>query len=389
MKTLGMGAEETAGFAISAFGMVCSLGHDAANACAAARSGVQRPQPLDYFRVRSPYDGKTETIVGHPVPILTVGFETRARLLRLLAAGLTDLKASIGIAPLEDAKVYLSVPDPGRVETGLDLIQYEATRRQRIHLAAVSSPPTVTQEYGHELVGDAAEVAGFRTRPSTRIFYSGHTGVSEGLDVACHELSAGAVPAAIVGGVDSLLDEDTLTWLHNAGRLKTRALPAGLQPGEGCALLYLDRRLTAPSQKRIATVVMGVRDAAEPAALLSGEPPVGTALADAIAGVAALLSSDSSEKPWLVTDQNGETYRALEWGNAACRLAARNSVVSGAPLWYPAASFGDTGSASGAIAMCVAACALERGYAPSRMALVTSSGDGSQRAAVALSAVMN
>ena len=370
--------------------MVASLGHDAANVCAAARSGITRPQPLDYFRVRSPYDGKTETVVGHPVPILTRGFETRARLLLLLAAGLSDLKASIARVPLEDAWIYLSIPDPWRTEKGLELIQYDATRQQRIQEAAASPLRTIDEEYGRELVGDSAEIAGFQAKPDTiHIFYSGHTGVYDALNAACRDLAAGAVPAAIVGGVDSLLDEDTLTWLHNTGRLKTRAMPAGLQPGEGCALFYLGGGRVAQRKGCIASFVTGLRGAIEPAPLLACKQPTGTGLADAISGVSALVRSNSDERPWLVTDQNGETYRALEWGNSVCRLAARQSSVSDAVLWYPAASFGDTGSASGAIGMCLAARALERGYAPSSVALVTSSADGQERSAVALRAVMN
>ena len=76
----------------------------------------------------------------------------------------------------------------------------------------------------------------------------------------------------------------------------------------------------------------------------------------------------------------------MEWGNAVVRLVAQSPRFAEPVLWYPAASFGDTGAASGAVALCMAIRAFERGYAPAQTATIISSADGSNRAAVRVTA---
>ena len=87
-----------------------------------------------------------------------------------------------------------------------------------------------------------------------------------------------------------------------------------------------------------------------------------------------------------ITDQNGESYRAMEWGNTMVRLTARSQTFAEPLLWYPAASFGDTGDASGAVSLYMSSCAFERGYAPAKTVVVISSSDGPSLAAVLLKA---
>ena len=65
-------------------------------------------------------------------------------------------------------------------------------------------------------------------------------------------------------------------------------------------------------------------------------------------------------------------------GYTLVRLKSRHPL-STARTWLPAASFGETGCASGALAVCVAVRALERGYAGARqVAMDLSSEDGAR-----------
>ncbi len=50
-------------------------------------------------------------------------------------------------------------------------------------------------------------------------------------------------------------------------------------------------------------------------------------------------------------------------------------------MWYPAGSFGDTGAVGGALAICLATSAFERGYAPAPSVGILSSADAGRRAA--------
>ena len=116
--------------------------------------------------------------------------------------------------------------------------------------------------------------------------------------------------------------------------------------------------------------------------MLSGEASTGVALANAIKAAVASTSRTNGQLSWFITDQNGEYYRAAEWGQAIVRLKALDPAFDAAEVWYPASSFGDTASASGAVGICIATCAFERGYARAGQTLIVSSGDGRERAAL-------
>jgi 3-oxoacyl-[acyl-carrier-protein] synthase-1 len=91
---------------------------------------------------------------------------------------------------------------------------------------------------------------------------------------------------------------------------------------------------------------------------------------------------------WPIVDQNGEVFRASDWGCSLVRLRAADGLAEeGVNAWYPAASFGDVGAASGAVATCIAVEAHTRRYAPLPHALILTSSDGPSRAGCVVSAV--
>ena len=125
--------------------------------------------------------------------------------------------------------------------------------------------------------------------------------------------------------------------------------------------------------------------ASETRTQFSEEPPLGQGLQQAIR--AALEGSLSEHAPptLLLGDLNGLERRAGDWGHALVRL--RSAVDLGhLPLWLPALSFGETGAASGALAVCLAARAFERGYAPGGHALVWLASENGARGAITLTA---
>ena len=302
--------------------------------------------------------------------------------MRLLAAGLTDLRGAVPELARASG-FYLSVPDPRRCYTGLDLIAHEETRHALAKEAMKQPEGDALHEQTQALLSQAAEMAEWRGRPDLRFATSsGHAGVAEAMERAIEDLGGGVVEEAIVGGVDSLLDERTLQWLHNTGRLKTDALPAGLQPGEACALTHLRLAPIAHGSRSALANVQLVRVGEESDPLISGRPSRATGLVEALAALAEPAGWRTADRAWLITDQNGESYRAAEWGNAVCRLARRYPAMAESVVWRPAASFGDTGAASGAISVCLAARALQRRYAPPAPAVATMCSDGPRRGAL-------
>jgi 3-oxoacyl-[acyl-carrier-protein] synthase-1 len=381
-------AAELGSVAITALGMVSALGQDSATACAASRAGICRSGKLDYFRVRSRDADEVEKVIGHTAPMITRGFEDNARLLRLLAAALADLRGSLLGHPAIASAFYLSAPAPLRSFTGIELIQHEELRQSRRQKAAEPQLESMPQAAGQALLTKAAELVGWPCHPNLQfVSGSGHTGVAEAVAQALSDLCSGVVSSAVVGGVDSLLDEQTLGWLQATGRLKTGAAPAGVQPGEACALLYLEPQPVG--LHRTLALISGVWISWETGTFLSGHPAVGAGLSQALTQAALYAGSRTTDRTWVITDQNGEDYRASEWGATVCRIAARCPAFLDTTLWYPAVSFGDTAAASGAVSICLAARSLDRGYAPAPAAFVSSSSDGPLRAAMLISAAPN
>jgi 3-oxoacyl-[acyl-carrier-protein] synthase-1 len=376
----------TAAIAITGMGMVSSLGHDVRTGNAAARAGITRSAELDDFQYRSIETGEVEGLIGHPVSILTDGFEGDARLLQLANAGLIDLQRQVSHAPWLKANTgfYLSLPDPLRTYTCLNLITDEEDRKSLEKKAKVAEEEQPEKNRAQNLLLKAAQLNEWSIKPPLRfVTTSGHTGISEALKMAVLELSTGLVDGAIVGGVDSLLEEDTLGWLHNTGRLKTSGTDVGLQPGEAAAFLLIENIQNARTRKaRIFAIVYDVQIGEESKSLVTGEPPTGQGLKGVLTGIMQNEEWQDTGPIWLVSDQNGEHYRAMDWGNAIVRLLTVEEAFARAIMWYPTASFGDTCAASGAVSLCNALCAFGRGYAPANRVAVISSADGPSRAAM-------
>jgi 3-oxoacyl-[acyl-carrier-protein] synthase-1 len=370
--------------AITGRGMVSSLGNDVRTSCAAARAGLVRPGELDYFQVLSSGDGEDVGVTGYPARLWTLGFEGEGRLLRLLQGALTDLQEQVPSAPWNDGNngFYLSLPDPRRLDKGLNLVVDEQDRKAKTAKSAEIAEETA-QRRGAELFERAVRLSNWRVDCSVRsIRATGHTGITECLADAARDLCSGAIEVAIVGGAETLLEEDTLSWLDKTARLKTPDAPAGLAPGEAGAFLVLETLEAARARKaHIWGILRDLRFADDSRPIFSGEPPLGVGLAEVVLGISGPADWRDGDPVWFITDQNGESYRAMEWGHTLVRLVLRSKAFSRPSLWYPAGAFGDTGAISGAVAACLATSAFERGYAPSGIVGIMSSADGGCRSA--------
>ena len=105
----------------------------------------------------------------------------------------------------------------------------------------------------------------------------------------------------------------------------------------------------------------------------------------ALAAVAAQALESLGEHTGgvLISDANGQTWRAADLGHAIARVQQRYPVGSW-PLEIPAVSFGDTGAAAGVLNLALAARAFEHGYSKADVALVMLTSDTAERAAFAV-----
>jgi 3-oxoacyl-[acyl-carrier-protein] synthase-1 len=373
---------------IRGVGMASSLGLDTPTACAAARAGLNRAVALEHFVLKGP-DSDVRGIAGHCAPMITQGFEGVARLTRLAQAGLEDLQRSTDGWSTQGAAFYVALPNPIRRFDGLALIEEEALRAEYERELAELRNAHTARSMAVDVLSSATSLAGWPHEFEIRCNdVSGHTGVAVALQAAMADLSNGRARKAIVGGVDSLIGERTLQWLNDTGRLKTPVVAAGLQPGEAAAFLALECEEGAGSAPCLGAID-GLQFALETHPLLEGEPPLGDGLAQVLMASAVTAGWDRDILPWIVSDHNGELYRAYDWGHACTRLRPAYPGLAESAPWHPVEAFGDTGAASGAVGLVMATFAFQRGFAPASSAVVLSSSDGPGRAAVRVSSPLH
>jgi hypothetical protein len=315
------------------------------------------------------------------------------RLQRLVQAAFADLRATaLDDTTLHGRRVryYVGLPDLARIETGNERMP-EADR----------PPPEQAEPEPPDAVLRRAETILRRALASSLPPGSPHdarhivvSGVATGASALFHlltratqDLRAQAAELAVIVTVDSLLDDHTLTWLDNTRRLKTPHRATGLMPGEAAVALLVEaphhaQARAVPAQAAFTAVAF----AHEPNPIMSGKPPRGEALASGILATAPFCRWTAKEQVWFISDHDGEEYRAMEWGNAYTHLLRESQIFASANAWYPAASYGHTGVAGPAIALCTAARAFARGYAPHQAALITCSSDSGERAVGIVSA---
>lgn len=370
------------GLNITSVGMVSSLGLDWSTSCAAARCGISRACGLSHYRLQAGDPVDVRLVQAHEVALLTNGFEGEGRLLRLLAGAFRDLRNHAAIdTEGEELPIYLAAPSSRRIKSNINLMLDEDDRCTQ---SGVDDDGELEDlDLSRDLLNHAARLAQWTVPPRLRAeSRDGAAGLVELIRLCSDEMESRKVVRALIGAVDSLLDEETLVWLHKTGRLKHPAAPTGLMPGEAAVLFLVERNNSGRHMGSFSATATEH----EAQSLASGTASHGSALASAIIGVGKQVAWPADTHPWIVSDFNGETYRAHEWGCAMHRLLRANPIFGEVTSSFPANSFGDTGCAAPAVAAASVVAAWTRGYAPDSRCCVTASSDGGTRAAAILTA---
>jgi 3-oxoacyl-[acyl-carrier-protein] synthase-1 len=357
------------GIVLSGAGAVTSVGLGLRASAAAIRAGLSRPALLpDAPAVLDPDSAiaPPTPVVGHPVAGYADGFSLFGRWIQLARGALRDLLASGAVPPPADAAFW------GRTA----IVVATSPPRDEVLLCEPGEGEAFLRD------GFASRVAPALSLPvrpeAVHLVAAGHPACAEAIATA-QRLVGPAADRVLIVAVDSLIDPLLLEAFAGEDRLKSADQPVGLAPGEAAACLLLEddgwaRRRGVPALATIAGLAFGD----DPASLDSGMPRLGRALAGAIR---AALDGARTGAPYegdVVVDVNGETWRSQEWGAALHRLAGR---LGDPAVRFPAASLGDTGAASGALAIALAIAWGERGAARGPEALVVSSGEQGRVAA--------
>ena len=358
--------------AMTGAAMITSVGPDLANSCAAIRAGLQRSAPLPYFSLLDAESQETEPLTGRPIRGFTEGFFVQGLWIRLGLACLRDLLADGAFPDRSDKKFWSG--------TGLIAVTPPITGSR-----FECDETYTTQQLKAAYLDRLMEVAPFSiANENIDVICIGHAGAIAALKRAAEMLAGSGFERVIVLAVDSYLDPMTLTWLVDLDRLKTAENPVGLIPGEAAACFVVEPFAAArPPLSPVRAVIQEPALGADGRHYFSDEKTQGAALANTIS---RSLSASGMQAPFsgdLICDLNGEEWRAYELASARARLGLQ--LAQDAKVTFPANSLGEVGAASGAIALCIAAHSLLRGYAKQETVLVTSSSDYGQVGAVCVS----
>jgi 3-oxoacyl-[acyl-carrier-protein] synthase-1 len=377
-----MKAPGGSGLAISAMGMATSLGLDAYTSCSQARAGVVRSAFLRTINAPAEDLFGEEPVLGHSLPCsIGEGFVGVAKATVLGEFALRDLlsRRQLSTAELSRTGCYFVLSDYLLADA------YEASRLEEGEEDDVLKASAL---WKRESRGIAGRVLG-RFRQSIpadnlQVLFAGHAGVVSAIMGATNDIRSGRFDRCLIGAVDSCVEPRALRAAAWMNMLKIASMPFGFVPGEAGVFLLLEGVSAIPAGGDPPVMVCGADVANEGRSRLDEKPSLGIGLAEALAscmrqaGPAVL-----AETHLVVTDLNGDPYRANEWGYCLVRMRSSGTLEQ-MSVALPAASFGETGCAAGAVGICVAVRSLQRRYASGRGALVSTSGDDGTKAAVSL-----
>jgi 3-oxoacyl-[acyl-carrier-protein] synthase-1 len=215
-----------------------------------------------------------------------------------------------------------------------------------------------------------------RIVPHVRAFCEGAASIALALQDALARLNRGDEDAALIGGADSWLPLQLLRWLEERRRLKIGEHLDGLMAGEAAGFLVLESPGRRVGSKPALAVLKAASLAREPGHFESNEPCLSFGYTEAVRS--ALTAVDPGRAPRvLLSDLNGESYKAKEWAVAELRTLPQGLTSH----LHPADCFGDIGSVAGVVQLGLAAIGLSRKewLAP---AVIAAGADGAARAVV-------
>jgi hypothetical protein len=361
---------------ITALGLATAVAPTLLDSCAAARAGITRMADLKILSLAEDESLGQEPIAGCQARYIAPGFVGVARALLLGETALADLQSRRLLSPRE-------VRGTGIIVNLSDQF-YADSNYCRLTQVAPRLPSVGWAEDCKQLIPRLIRAFNMDCCPQNhRLHFGGHTGFVRAIADAEHLLLTGQLDRCLIGAIDSCVEPRFLRAAAAKGVLKTDGNPVGFVPGEAAGFILLERVADAHSAgTEPLAFLKGKSFVSNGPDRLSDEPPDGIALSSA---VDQALSCQLKSEPVasIISDLNGEEYRARDWGNAITRLRTKHNLD--VPQMIPALTFGETGAAAAAVGLCLGTIAQQRGWVPRGPIIEWLSADKGSRAALCFS----
>lgn len=207
----------------------------------------------------------------------------------------------------------------------------------------------------------------------------GHSAGLMALEAGSQKILNRTSEFCLVGGVDSYIDPDTLDWIEENEQLHVPINAWGFIPGEAASFCLLCSKDTAHKYKLpVKAQLLAVSTTIEENKIKTETVCLGKGLTLAVKNCLRELPEDF-KIDYTICDQNGEAYRADEFGFMLARLSER--FVDPSDYMAPADCWGDVGAASGPLFIHSVIAAAEKGYAKGAYTLLWTSSEGGERSA--------
>lgn len=338
---------------IIGIGAITPVGLDAVTTAAAVRAGISGFQEHPYM-----INQEGEPYVLAMVPSIEPDIVGVERYIELITPSIIE-----ALTPLQ----HLS-PEQHEINVILGLPEQRPGIQDDLAERVTGSVRSINTE--HYKINDV------------RTAYKGHSAGLMALESASRLLSDGECEFCLAGGVDSYIDSDTLDWIEDNEQLHIPSNAWGFIPGEAAAFCLLCTAKTA-SQYKLPTKVklLATATAREENRIKTKTVCIGKGLTSAVSGVLQELP-EGVKINQTYCDQNGEAYRADEFGFMLARLSEH--FVDPSEYMAPADCWGDVGAASGPLFINLLSVAAEKEYSNGQVSLLWTSSEGGERSAAIL-----
>lgn len=336
-------------------GAFTSIGLSAAATAAAARAGIADFNEHPYL-----IDREGEPYILAMVPTLDTEIMGVDRYIRLALPAMKE-----ALAPLTDLG-----KEVGNIQ---------------VKIGASEDRPGCPHDLQDRLIEEVVKFSTENYQMNTaEILKKGHAAGLMALESASKEIMQRTCEFCLIGGVDSYIEPDTLDWLEANEQIHMSSNAWGFIPGEAasfCLLCSLDTadKYNLPVRARL----MSISTVIEENKIKTETVCIGQGLSRAVRNCVQQLPPDC-KIDYTICDQNGEAYRADEFGFMLARLS--EYFVDSSDYMAPADCWGDVGAASGPLFINVLIAAAEKGYANGPRTLLWTSSEKGERTAAILEA---